>query len=91
MTSILSSSNQRQLTRPLDGRVQLALVRRARARDAARQNLPALRHERSEQLDVFVIDVVDLVGAELAHFAPAEQRSLLPVLLVSAAAAAAFR
>ena len=69
-------------------RLQLALVRRAGARDAARQDLAALRHERAEQLHVLVVDVVDLVRAELADLAAAEQRAPLLVLLVAAASAA---
>src|SRR6185503_15907546 len=68
----------------------------AGARDAPRQNLASLRHERPEQLDVLVVDVVDLVRAELADLAAPEQRAALPLflvarLLVAAAAPAAAR
>src|SRR3954468_20308626 len=55
----------------------------AGAGDPPRQNLPALGHERAQQLDVFVIDVVDLVRTELAHLAPAEQCAALPLFLVA--------
>src|SRR5689334_9720735 len=69
-------------------------MHRARPRDAPRQNLAALRHERPDQLHVLVVDVVDLVRAELADLAAAEQRAaltlrLVAALLVAAAAAAA--
>src|SRR5688572_18196149 len=92
-TSVRHVRNERDLTRALDGGLQLALVHRAGARDTARQDLAALRHERADQLDVLVVDVVDLVRAELADLAPAEHRPplalLLVVLLLVAAAAAA--
>src|SRR5207253_4883041 len=86
--------NQRNLARALDGGLQLALVHRARARDAPRQDLAALGDERADQLHVLVVDVVDLVRAELADFSTAEQRPALALrfvaaLLVAAAAAAA--
>src|SRR4051812_36921858 len=85
--------NQRQLARALDRRLQLALVRRARARNPARKNLAALRHEWSQQFHVLVVDIVDLVRAKLTDLAAPEQRAFLPVLLVTAASAAsaAFR
>src|SRR5262245_1584097 len=86
--------NERDLPRPLERDLQLALVHRAGARDPARQNLAALRDERPEQLHVLVVDVVDLVRAELADFSTPEQRPPLPLLpiaalLVAAAAATA--
>src|SRR5438067_9815747 len=101
MTSIFAAPclvghirNQRDLARALDRGLQVALVHRARAGDAARQDFAALRHERADQLDVLVIDVVDLVRAELAHLAATEQRPPLALrlvarLLVAPAAAAA--
>src|SRR6266446_3963654 len=86
--------NERDLSRALDRSLQLPLVHRARARNAARQNLAALGHEGPDELDVLVVDVVDLVRAELADLAPAEQRASLALLfvagfLVAGAAAAA--
>src|SRR6266550_4220026 len=75
--------NQRDLSRALDRHLQLPLVHRARARDATRQHLAALRHERSQELDVLVVDVVDLIRAELADLAAAEHRAALAVLLVA--------
>src|SRR5689334_18212532 len=86
---------ERDLPRALDGRLQLALVHRAGARNAPRHHFAALRHERSNHLDVLVVDVVDLVRAELADLAAAEHRATLALLLVAgllvAAAAAAPR
>src|SRR5437899_12841071 len=83
LTSVRHVRNQRDLSRALDGGLQLALVHRARARDAPRENLAALGHERPDQLDVLVVDVVDLVRAELADLAPAEQRAALALFLVA--------
>src|SRR5512137_1322923 len=84
---------QRQLPSPLDGRLELALVHRAHAGDAARQDLRALGHEGQQHLRVLVVDVVDLLRAELADLAAAEHAAarpaLLSTLLVAAAAAAA--
>src|SRR5207302_1265918 len=67
--------NQGNLTRALDRRLQFALVHRAGAGDASRQNLAPFRHERSDQLHVLVVDVIDLVRAELADLPAAEQRA----------------
>src|SRR3954453_20485015 len=92
--SVRDVRNQRDLTSALERGLQLALVHRAGSRNAARQDLPALRHERAQQLDVLVVDVVDFVRAELAHLAAAEHRPALSLLLVPAllvAAAAASR
>src|SRR5260221_13046660 len=81
--SVRHIRNQRDLPGALDGRLQLALVHGAGAGDAPRQNLAALGHEGSQQLDVLVVDVVDLVRAELADLAAAEHRTALAVLLVA--------
>src|SRR4051812_17952069 len=72
-TSVGHVRQQRDHARPHDGRAQLPLVHRARAGDAPRQDLAALRHERLQQLHVLVVDIVDLVRAELADLAPPEQ------------------
>src|SRR5947209_8740351 len=91
--SIRHVRNQRDLARALDRRLQLPLMHRAGARDAPRENLAALGHERPDQLHVLVVDVVDLVRAELADLATTEERAALSLFLVSrllvAAAAAA--
>jgi hypothetical protein len=50
-------------------------VRRAHATEAARNDLPALGDELRKQAHVFVVDVIDLVGAELAHLLAAEELS----------------
>ena len=81
--SVRHIRDERELTRALDGRLQLPLVHGARAGDAPRQNLPALRHEGTKQLDIFVVDVVDLVCAEFADLAPPEQRASLALFLVA--------
>jgi hypothetical protein len=55
---------------------QLALVPRAAARDAARNDLAALADEAAETAYVLVVDEVDLVGAELTDLPPAEPAAL---------------
>src|ERR1043165_8825788 len=82
--------DKRDLPRALDGDLQLPLVHRAGARDAARQNLAALRHERAQELHVLVVDVVDLVRAELADLAAPEHRTALAALFVRALFVAAL-
>src|SRR5512139_1896383 len=82
---------QGQLPRPHDRRLQLALVHRAHARDAPRQNLRALRHEGQQHLGVLVIDVIHLVRAELAHLAAAEHAAPRAALLAAPPVAARLR
>src|SRR5215472_11152101 len=88
MTSMLTSvrhvRDERDLARALDRRLELALMHGAGARDPPRQDLPALGDERRDQLHVLVVDVVDLVRAELADLAAAEQRAALTLGLVAA-------
>src|SRR5215207_8003964 len=66
----------------LDGGRDLVLVPAARARDAARADLAAVRDELAERRDVLVVDVVDLVAAVLAGL-PATGAG--PALLVTPA------
>src|SRR5690242_16428576 len=63
-------------------------MQRARARDAARKNLAALRDELLQRLDVFVVDVLELLHAELADALAAIEELLLAALLSAGAAAA---
>ena len=50
-------------------------MQRTGAGDPARLDLPALGQERRQQADVLVVDVVDLLGAELTDApAPGEKR-----------------
>ena len=60
------------VARPLDGHAQPALVPRANARHAARQNLPALLHELGKNVRALIVDEVHLFDAELAHLLFAE-------------------
>src|SRR5579872_2559237 len=71
------------LARPLDGGLKLALVHRARTGNPPRQDLAALGDERRDELRVLVVDVVDLVRAELADLAAAEERAALALRLVA--------
>src|SRR5262249_14192348 len=81
-SSVRHVGNERDLPRTLDGRLQLALVHRTRARDPPWQHLAALADERPEELHVLVTDVVDLVRAERADLAAPEKGSPLTLLLV---------
>src|SRR4030095_14811737 len=92
--SVRDVRDERNLPRALDRRLEFPLMHRAGARDAPRQNLAALGDERANQLDVLVIDVVDLVRADIAALPPPEQCAPLSLflvagLLVAAAATAA--
>src|ERR671917_403553 len=68
---------QRRDARALDCVLQLALVQRAGAGDAARKDLPALRDELLQRLHVLEVDVLDLLDAELAHALAAIEELLL--------------
>src|SRR5262245_17011759 len=72
--------DQRELARAHDRRPQLPLMERTRSRNAPRQNLGPLGDERHQELHVLVVDVVDLVRAELADFATTEHRPALTIL-----------
>src|SRR6185369_12896728 len=67
---------ERRVARALDRRREHPLVRRARPRDSARNDLAALRDERSEKLHVLVVDVVDLLGTEPTDPATADEPAL---------------
>src|SRR5260370_41855190 len=82
MTSIVASDlrcerQQRDVAGLLDRVGQTPLARSANARDAARHDLAPLGDECVQHLDVFVIDVVDLLDAEAAHFLAPEILLLL--------------
>src|SRR2546425_552433 len=67
---------QRDRARALDGVGERALVPRAAAGNAARNDLAALGDEATQTPDVLVVDDVDLVRAELADLPPAEPAAL---------------
>src|SRR5258708_10944718 len=69
---------QGDVARPLDGHAQPALMARAHARHPARQNLPALLHELRQNVRAFVVDIVHLLDAELAHLLLPEILALAP-------------
>src|SRR3990172_4053691 len=73
---------------PLDGHLQLPLVRGADALDAPRQDLAPVAHELPDR-HVLVVNVVDLLHAELADAAPAEKAPAAGAATGSAAAGAA--
>src|SRR5215510_13871383 len=65
-----------EVTRALDGLGELPLVDRADTRDASRQNLAPLGNEVPQQSSVLVIDIRDLLGAELADSLAPQRESL---------------
>src|SRR6185503_17605893 len=79
MTSMISFPSirrvrqQRELPCTNDGHAQPALMLRARAGNPPRQHFAALGNEAAQQLDVLVVDVVDLVRAELADLATTKE------------------
>src|SRR5262249_5996784 len=79
---------QGEEARALDRGGQLPLVVRARARDPRRDDLAVLADEVLQQVDVFVVDPLDLLGREAAELAPLEQllRALVVALAVPALA-----
>src|SRR5436309_3269625 len=77
------------VARPLDGQGQLALVLCAGPEHPPGKHLAALGDEGGQELHVLVVDVVDLVRAELADLAPAEEVALALVLPPAAARATA--
>src|ERR671918_2260645 len=70
-TSSLSNrvGKQRHLPGVLDGGGDVALVLGAVAGDPAGADLAPVAHELAQQVDVLVVDVVLLLGAELAELA----------------------
>src|SRR5438445_3030257 len=87
--SVRREGQERDVARPLDGERELALVLGAGAEHPPGQDLAPLGHEPREQLHVLVVDVVDLVRAELADLPPAEQVALARVLAAASARRAA--
>src|SRR5947209_6315862 len=86
---VRGEGKQRGDARPLDGVLQLALMQRAGARDAARKDLPALGDELLQHLHVLVVDVLELLHAEFANAFAAIEELLLPALRSGGAAGAA--
>src|SRR5688572_16691882 len=79
--SVGGERNQRHRAGALDRVLQLALVQRAGAGNAARQDLASLRDELLKHLHVFEIDVLELLDAELADALAAIEELLLAALL----------
>src|SRR5262245_19461744 len=91
MSSPLSGSVGRErqesdVARALDRGHQASLVHRAGPRDAAWQDLAPLRNETLQQPHVLVVDVLDLLVAELAELATLEDELLLEAAALLAAA-----
>src|SRR5690606_19970069 len=69
-SSVDGVGQQRDLTGPLDGPGQLALMAGAVARNAPGQNLRPLRKEAAQPPRVLVVHLAHFVDAECANFAP---------------------
>jgi hypothetical protein len=65
--ALVDVGQQRQLAGALDGARDLHLVAPAGARDPARADLALLGDELAQRGDVLVVDLLDLVAAELAQ------------------------
>src|SRR5215218_5742856 len=81
MTSMMASvlvgvRQQREVTRTLDRRRELALIERFRARDAARNDLARLGDVLLENAQILVIDLLDVFGGETAELATARERTV---------------
>ena len=68
--------HQGQEARALDGGVQLALVDRAGAGQARRDDLAVLGDEVAQDVDVLVVDFLDLGDGEAAETLALEQQGL---------------
>src|SRR5688572_10888315 len=67
---------QREVTRPLDRRRELALVERLGTRDAARNDLAGLGDVLLEDRQVLVVDLLHAFGGEPAELATARERTV---------------
>ena len=75
---LVGVGQQRQETGTLDGGGELALVAGAGASDARRHDLGDFGDEVFQQLDVFVVDLLDAFGREAAVFAAAGESASAP-------------
>src|SRR3972149_12025812 len=69
--------HQSQMACPLDRLLHHPLVTSTGAGDATRQDLGAFEDELLHLLGVFVVNVVEMIRAELADLAPAKEDLLL--------------
>src|SRR6185436_4858775 len=72
--------DQGQEARPLDRGGELALVKRARARQPSRRDLAVLADEVAQRVDVLVVDLLDAGDREAAEALAAKQQRLLIAL-----------
>src|SRR5579864_3681179 len=71
-----SERQQCDVARALDRFAQPSLVPRASAGHAARKNFAAILHESVQHVRFLVVNVIDFIHAETAHFALAEKLAL---------------
>ena len=73
---VIGKGQQGQEASTLDGRGQLALVFGAGASDPSGDDLAGLGHVVAQGVDVFVIDLINALGGELADALALEQSRL---------------
>ena len=73
---LIGIRQQRQKARPTYGELQLALVMRARARDAARDDLAGFGDVALERRQIFVVDLLDVIGGESAKLLATKKRAM---------------
>src|SRR5688500_5597108 len=69
---------QGEIARPLDRRRQLPLIRRTRARNAARDDLAGLRDVSLQRHEIFVVDLLHALGGETTELLASKITSHLP-------------
>src|SRR5580698_5366880 len=77
---LIGVGQQCQESRAPDRKLQLALVVRARARDAARDDLTRFRDIAFERRQILVVDLLDVVGRESAKLLAAKKTCHLILL-----------
>src|SRR6185436_19925054 len=73
---LIGVRQQREVTRALDRRGELALVERLGARDAARDDLAGLGDVLLEDGEILVVDLLHTLGRETAELATARERAV---------------
>ena len=70
ITSVGDVGDEREMPCPLDSDGELPLMTGTGAGNSARKYLGAFGKVLSDAADIFVVDIIDLVGAERAYFLP---------------------
>src|SRR5687768_15686690 len=76
ISMLIGVRQQREVTRALDRRRELALVERLGARDAARDDLAGFGDVLLQRGEILVVDLLDAFGREPAELATARERAV---------------